>query len=158
MKESERLRNIERASAWNRANKERRTEIKRRSYQKNKEQVSESNRRWYEANREKMRIASAQWKKENATLVIEYSARRRARIKRNGFEKVTKDELDDLFNKQDGKCGYCKRAINDDTAHLDHVEPISRGGAHALYNLIWACQRCNLSKGSKTVDEWLGVA
>jgi len=36
----------------------------------------------------------------------------------------------------------------------DHVVPLSRGGSNALVNLATACRPCNLSKGSKTVEEW----
>jgi 5-methylcytosine-specific restriction endonuclease McrA len=38
--------------------------------------------------------------------------------------------------------------------HLDHVHPLSRGGADAEHNIVPACARCNLSKGAKTLAEW----
>lgn len=39
--------------------------------------------------------------------------------------------------------------------HIDHVLAVANGGTDALDNLVVACKPCNLSKGSKTVEEWL---
>jgi len=36
----------------------------------------------------------------------------------------------------------------------DHIVALSRGGSNAFVNLATACRPCNLSKGSKTVEEW----
>lgn len=48
------------------------------------------------------------------------------------------------------RCAYC----NARATHLDHVEPISKGGADAERNMLPACAACNLSKGAKTLAEW----
>jgi 5-methylcytosine-specific restriction endonuclease McrA len=39
--------------------------------------------------------------------------------------------------------------------HLDHVHPLSRGGEDVESNIIPACAECNLSKGAKTLAEWV---
>ncbi|WP_405000645.1 HNH endonuclease [Kitasatospora cathayae] len=47
-------------------------------------------------------------------------------------------------------CCYC-----DGPAEvLDHIDPISRGGADAAGNLVPACSACNASKGALTLSEW----
>jgi hypothetical protein len=80
--------------------------------------------------------------------------KRRARKRGNaGCEPVTKAYLDTLFEAQDGCCRYC-RAPLDDTKHLDHRVPISRGGPHAPSNVCWSCPSCNLKKGKKTELEF----
>jgi 5-methylcytosine-specific restriction endonuclease McrA len=48
-------------------------------------------------------------------------------------------------------CAYCG---SDGPLHLDHVEPLARGGLHTPDNLVPACQRCNLSKNAKPVEAW----
>lgn len=53
-------------------------------------------------------------------------------------------------------CFYCGVQITAQTSHLDHKKPISRGGTNRLKNLVLACARCNLSKGSKSHDEFVG--
>ena len=44
---------------------------------------------------------------------------------------------------------------SDRTMHIDHVIPISHGGANHPDNLVTACETCNLSKHSKTPEQWL---
>ena len=52
-------------------------------------------------------------------------------------------------------CGYCAQPAMPGKRHVDHVEPLSRGGKHEMNNLIIACTPCNLTKGTKTVTEIL---
>lgn len=47
-------------------------------------------------------------------------------------------------------CAYCGKHAT----HLDHVEPLSKGGADVESNIVPACASCNLSKGAKTLAEW----
>jgi 5-methylcytosine-specific restriction endonuclease McrA len=149
----ERAENIARAAAWNKANKERRKEIKRRSYEKNKAKTLATCKVWYEKNKDRMSEFNRQWKKDNPELVIEYSARRRAVKKNATVEKISAEMLASLLLKQKGCCAYCRKEL-DESKHLDHKVPLSRGGEHSMRNLAWACQTCNLSKGTKTPEEW----
>lgn len=48
-------------------------------------------------------------------------------------------------------CVYCKV---EESETLDHVVPISRGGAHEFSNLLPACRSCNSSKNALTLEEW----
>jgi 16S rRNA C967 or C1407 C5-methylase (RsmB/RsmF family) len=107
MSAKERLSNVARASAWNRANKERRKEIKRRSYAKNRAKVLASTRAWYKRHKEYMAQMKREWQQANPELVIEYAARRRATKLRTATEKITARHLADLWEKQAGKCAYC---------------------------------------------------
>ncbi|MFI2188009.1 HNH endonuclease [Streptomyces sioyaensis] len=47
-------------------------------------------------------------------------------------------------------CAYCGAHAT----HLDHVTPLSKGGADVESNIVPACAPCNLSKGAKTLAEW----
>lgn len=48
-------------------------------------------------------------------------------------------------------CAYCG-ASGEMT--MDHVVPISRGGRHAIGNLVPACLSCNLTKNAMFLAEW----
>ncbi|WP_437022661.1 HNH endonuclease [Streptomyces sp. enrichment culture] len=48
-------------------------------------------------------------------------------------------------------CAYCG-ASGDMT--MDHVVPVSRGGRHAIGNLVPACLPCNLAKNAMFLFEW----
>lgn len=52
-------------------------------------------------------------------------------------------------------CYWCKNTISPMKAHIDHVIPLARGGAHCLSNLVISCVSCNLRKGKKLPEEWL---
>ena len=40
---------------------------------------------------------------------------------------------------------------------VDHLIPKMRGGPDAPDNLVWSCRRCNSSKGSRDLIEWMTV-
>lgn len=54
----------------------------------------------------------------------------------------------------DCRCAYCGREEDDDI-QIEHVVPISRGGRHGHTNVVPACERCNLKKNAKSVDDFL---
>lgn len=49
-----------------------------------------------------------------------------------------------------GPCVYCDAKATT----VDHVRPLSRGGAEHEENLVPACKPCNSSKGPKLLTEW----
>ena len=61
------------------------------------------------------------------------------------------------------RCVYCGSPLELDTATLDHVFPLCKGGAHAPGNLVSACGGCNRLKGDLLPTEfftrypWAGV-
>lgn len=56
-----------------------------------------------------------------------------------------------VFNLTNGRCLYCRKNINIDNFHVDHLYPISRGGRNSLNNYVPACSQCNLSKRAKII-------
>lgn len=56
-----------------------------------------------------------------------------------------------VFAEKGSQCAYCGADAN----HVDHQVPKSRGGSDDLSNLVPSCSPCNLSKGNKTLEEWL---
>jgi hypothetical protein len=51
------------------------------------------------------------------------------------------------------RCSYCGNT--DGPFHFDHLYPVSKGGADVAHNIVIACVPCNLSKGDKTILEWV---
>lgn len=58
----------------------------------------------------------------------------------------------EIFKRDDYTCRYCGERGK--RLECDHVFPVSRGGTHAVENLVTACFVCNRSKRNKTLDEW----
>lgn len=51
-------------------------------------------------------------------------------------------------------CHYCKVLLAPREVSIDHVDPLSRGGAHERENLVGCCARCNRLKGALTGGEF----
>lgn len=45
--------------------------------------------------------------------------------------------------------------FDDDAPELEHVVPLSRGGAHAYSNVRCSCRSCNAEKSDLLLDEYL---
>lgn len=50
-------------------------------------------------------------------------------------------------------CQYCDAQPSKSSLTLDHVLPKVRGGKTTWSNVVCACKRCNLRKGSRTPEE-----
>lgn len=44
----------------------------------------------------------------------------------------------------------------EESAHLDHMDPLSRGGEDSIRNAAYVCRDCNLAKGRRLFVDWLG--
>ena len=47
------------------------------------------------------------------------------------------------------RCGLCGGDVDPTDIHLDHIQPVSRGGLNRVRNLQVAHSRCNLRKGNR---------
>ena len=50
-------------------------------------------------------------------------------------------------------CAYCGDRHAD--LEVEHIVPLSRGGANDIRNVAPACRSCNQAKGARTLREWL---
>jgi hypothetical protein len=57
-----------------------------------------------------------------------------------------------LLEQHDHHCAYC--GTEGVSLLIEHRTPLSRGGEHTKANIVPACERCNLSKSTKTEAEW----
>ena len=64
-------------------------------------------------------------------------------------------KLASIFNKTNGRCGYCGVKFDPfDYWEISHMIPSCRGGSDEIENLIVCCPKCNKRKRSRTVDEF----
>lgn len=80
------------------------------------------------------------------------SKQRKAQMRNSVALQVSAKQIRARFAQFDHRCAYCG-AIGEDL-HIEHVVPISKGGPHALGNIIPACRSCNFSKFDNDVEEW----
>jgi 5-methylcytosine-specific restriction endonuclease McrA len=117
---------------------------------KNVDKAKEYSKKYNAANRDKGRERERKWRLNNPEIRKNVDSRRRAKKLSNGVYKISKKELKRLYS---SPCFYCGST---NSIHADHVIPISKGGRHSIGNLIPACAKCNMSKGSKLLIEWRG--
>ncbi|MCR1346269.1 HNH endonuclease [Acidithiobacillus ferrooxidans] len=58
-----------------------------------------------------------------------------------------------LFRRDGHLCMYCGRPFKDHDLTRDHIIPTSKGGKDSWTNVVCACKRCNIFKGSRDLEE-----
>lgn len=123
------------------------------------EKVRASYRAWEKANPEKKAENLKRWKKNNpekvkaAAMVV--TQRRRARLAGMASTLTTKTwrEILEYFGYA---CAYCLRT--DKKLSIDHIQPVSKGGATTPENVVPACLPCNISKHNHSIFHMLNVS
>lgn len=81
----------------------------------------------------------------------EKSKRRKAQDRGQTPVQISVAALRQRFNEFGNCCAYCGDGGD---MQIEHVEPISKGGAHDIGNIVPACSRCNTSKRNREMEEW----
>lgn len=129
-------------------------------YQKHREHIvaQRKARRETVEVKEQIKVYHAQYHKENPHKSRENRRRRRAILLGVLVEKYTEKEVLELYGYS---CHICGEVIDleaprmqgtdgwEKGLHMDHLIPVSKGGADVLDNIRPAHAYCNLSKGSK---------
>lgn len=138
---------------WKRANIEKDKAMTAAWHEKNPTYERERARRLWKNDpvyRARIKVFARAWAKETPEYYRAASKLRRARLR--GVEcAFTIMEARELFDEYRGLCVYClSRATT-----LDHVVPVSKGGAHTKANLVPSCKSCNSSKHDRPLIVWL---
>ena len=153
-----------RAKAWREANIEKVRAYVKAKYQANKENEKEKSSEWQKNNSEKANARKNDWAKTNPDKrkksvrkwreanpgkIRAFSQRRRA-LKCGAT--VGKFLPIEIFERDAWKCQLCHRKVNKKLKHpnpfspsLDHIIPLSRGGAHSRANTQLAHLCCNVA-------------
>ncbi|MGD0968618.1 MAG: HNH endonuclease [Candidatus Aquilonibacter sp.] len=98
--------------------------------------------RW-QRHRDKLRAARKIWVEKNRAYVNAKEQGRRHNLRDQIG--ITQAEWEAIIAKQRGRCAECG---NKEKLTQDHLDPKSKGGAHAPYNIRGLCGPCNYRKGS----------
>jgi hypothetical protein len=66
---------------------------------------------------------------------------------------ISKKVRFEVFKRDSFMCQYCGSKAPDVVLHVDHVDPVSRGGDNDPLNLITSCVDCNSGKGATPLDD-----
>ena len=81
----------------------------------------------------------------------EKSKRRKAQARGQTPVQIPVSALRQRFNELGNCCAYCG---NGGDMQIEHVEPISEGGAHDIGNIVPSCWPCNTSKRINDMESW----
>lgn len=146
------------------ANPEKYKENSRRQREKNREKINARNLaamkekyasdpEYRDRKRADSKVRGKVWRSENADKTRVHVLIRRGR-KRNADGSHTADDIRRINYEQDYKCVYCKTPTHDGY-HVDHKTPLARGGSNWPDNLQVLCAHCNVSKWSRTHEEYI---
>ena len=68
-------------------------------------------------------------------------------LRRNSEVRFSKNNV---YLRDTYQCLYCGTKVNNSTATMDHVVPLSKGGKTKWDNIVTACSPCNTRKEDKT--------
>lgn len=114
----------------------------------NREKRLETCRAYARANPEKVAASKRNWKKNNPEIVRQQHATRRALKESAPVGSMPRGTVKRILGLQKMKCACCHTSLHDGY-HVDHIQPLSRGGKHEANNLQALCAPCNLSKHAK---------
>jgi 5-methylcytosine-specific restriction endonuclease McrA len=138
---------------WLELNKERATELAREYYRQNRDRILERSNKRYEEKGEEIRARLTAYR-------AAYPERRRAidarmRVKRlSAPGSHTAADISNLMKLQRGKCVVCKCNIRK-SYHVDHIQPLAKGGSNDRDNLQLLCPPCNKRKHARDPIEFM---
>lgn len=79
------------------------------------------------------------------------NSQKKARNRGNHTVKISKGDLGARYAEFDNRCAFCN---SPDRLTIEHVVARSKGGPHAMGNILPTCYRCNMSKRDHDVETW----
>ena len=134
-------------AAWAKANPARCSALVAAWNKANPERVKANGAAYRKAYPERVKAATAAWAKANPKRRCINEHNRRA-IKEASGGKLSSGLATKLFKQQKGLCPCCGQPLGKDY-HLDHIMPLSLGGANVDSNIQLLRAKCNLQKRNK---------
>lgn len=66
---------------------------------------------------------------------------------------ISKKKRFDVFKRDFFRCQYCGATPPGVILHVDHINPVAKGGGNSIDNLITSCEPCNLGKSATPLSD-----
>jgi 5-methylcytosine-specific restriction endonuclease McrA len=136
-----------RSAEWRAQNRERHREYSRRWSREHPKEAAARSAAWEAANVDRVRERRRAWRTANRDrrLVLGREDARKRYLGRDS------DAYEYSLTLRRDPCSYCGQP----SSVVDHIDPLSQGGANEWDNLTAACLSCNSSKRDKPLLVWL---
>lgn len=68
-------------------------------------------------------------------------------------EAISKKQRFEILKRDSFTCRYCGAKAPDVLLHIEHIQPVAKGGTNHYENLIAACEGCNRGKGARLLTD-----
>lgn len=153
LKNKDKLR--ERKSAWCLDNPDKVKAQRQRYHRGHSVSILARAKKWREENPDRNIANIIEWRDANADKVKASRDRYVERELQNYGRRADRYERKSLIVKLGGRCCCCGLTAPETTEgwlELDHVIPVSLGGANSIENYQVLCKSCNARKGNKVID------
>ena len=69
-------------------------------------------------------------------------------------KKLTLAQHKRVYESCNGMCAYCGCKLRYEDMQIDHITPLSNGGADTVKNMLPACRSCNHRKGLESLESY----
>ncbi len=129
--------------------------LKNKDYQVRKREMARFySKKRYAENPGRKKIQVKKWKHANPQRVDFHNQKRIENMRLRNDGTVTQSAVDAILSDRT-TCPYCSCIITPETATVDHIVPLAKGGLHSAINLVACCRSCNSRKGAKAFYEWV---
>ena len=155
-----------RKRAYRETHKEKLRAKHRAYWEENKEDLVAYRHAWYLENCEHVKTRTTAYRREHRDEYNESRARwrqtpkgrvsiRTSKLNRRSQtgKPATSEAVEEVLAEYGNICPYCNQPIGE--GNIDHIVPLSGGGTSERSNLVYCCARCNKSKGSKSLLEFV---
>ncbi len=124
------------------------TAIAKAYWKKHREKLSKKSQQYYEYNKDQIKFNAKRWRHQNRAKRYIYEKRRKAQVLLHN-ESFTSAQWEELCARYGHRCLACGEQ---GPLTVDHVIPLSKGGANDISNIQPLCGSCNSKKGVAIVD------
>lgn len=71
--------------------------------------------------------------------------------------KISASQVMAMVERQNFRCAISGRELTPETASLDHISPLARGGKHEMGNVWVVDHQINTAKGTLSVEEFIAL-
>lgn len=123
--------------------------LRKRLYMASRDEIAKARKREYDkqynlTHRAHLRVVAARWRRNNPEKAKAIRDRRRAVVLGACIRDLTEEQWEFIKTTYNYCCAYCGRKMQRLT--IDHITPLSKGGAHTATNVVPACKSCNSKK------------